>query len=188
MGAGTGRVTRLIAPYVKSVFAFDRSIPMLNVAQRRANESGHHHVVFGVADNAALPMPDQSADGVIEGWSFGHATEWHTDRWQDAIDGMLNEIMRVLRPGGTALLIETMGTGVEQSAPPNDVLAALYHWWETEHGFEPGTVRTDYRFDSIQEAVDLTGFFFGDEMRAHVQANSWLVLPEWTGIWRKVKR
>ena len=40
-GAGTGRLTRLIAPVVKSVRAFDASLNMLQVAQAVLVHNGH---------------------------------------------------------------------------------------------------------------------------------------------------
>jgi hypothetical protein len=50
-------------------------------------------------------------------------------------------------------------------------------------GFQRNWIRTDYRFTSVQEAVALTRFFFGDEMAQEVLANDSLIVPECTGIW-----
>ena len=36
---------------------------------------------------------------------------------------------------------------------------------------------------SLDEAEELTRFFFGDELAARVVEKEWLILPECTGIW-----
>ena len=44
-------------------------------------------------------------------------------------------------------------------------------------------IRTDYRFASLLEAVDMTRFFFGDELADRVASEGLVILPECTGIW-----
>lgn len=96
---------------------------------------------------------------------------------------MLAEMRRVLRPGGTAVILETLGTGRETPQPPTPALAELYAWLESEHEFTRQSLRTDYRFESLDEAEDIVRFFFGDELAAEVVANKWVKLPECTGLW-----
>ncbi len=183
MGAGTGRITKLFAPRVKSIRAFDASAHMLSEAEKSIKVLGLTNVTLQVARNNALPVEDASADLAIAGWSFGHATGWNPDGWRDEIRAAVREMRRVLRPTGTAIIIETMGTGSTEPAPPNAALADYYHLLETELGFSATSIRTDYQFQSLEEAQWLTGFFFGDEMRERVTANQWVILPECTGIW-----
>jgi ubiquinone/menaquinone biosynthesis C-methylase UbiE len=184
-GAGTGRLTRLLAPLVHSIRAFDVSRHMLGVASDSLRRMGLNNWHLAVADNSSLPAGSGCADLAIEGWSFGHATGWYPDHWREVIGAALAEMRRVLRPGGTAVVIETLGTGFETPHPPNPVLAEFYLWLEREHGFAPSWVRTDYRFESLEEAVELTRFFFGDELAGQVEQHGWIILPECTGIWRR---
>jgi hypothetical protein len=44
-------------------------------------------------------------------------------------------------------------------------------------------LRTIYRFASVQEAAELTRFFFGEEMAADVLEKGKQIVPECTGIW-----
>jgi hypothetical protein len=37
----------------------------------------------------------------------------------------------------------------------------------------------------LEEAKALMGFFFGEEMAKRVEAQSWIRVPECTGIWWK---
>lgn len=182
-GAGTGRLTRLLVPYVKVIHAFDRSPHMLTVAMQRLQQAHKINWTLRVAENKAIPLPSQSADLTIAGWSFGHVTEWHPTHWRDEINAAVSEMKRLLRPGGAAIIMETLGTASETPAPPNQNLAAYYALLENEHGFKREAIRTDYRFESLDEADKLVRFFFGEEMADHVCANNWVIVPEWTGVW-----
>jgi hypothetical protein len=62
-----------------------------------------------------------------------------------------------------------------------------YYPWLDEAGFLNKWIRTDYRFESVDEAADLAGFFFGAEMADRMRENELVILPECTGVWwRKV--
>jgi ubiquinone/menaquinone biosynthesis C-methylase UbiE len=185
MGAGTGRVTRLLALLAQRVYAFDIAPAMLSTAQTMLEESGLTNWRLGVADNRAMPLPNACADLVIEGWSFGHAVGWSPDHWREDIHQMLQEATRLLKPHGTLILLETMGTGNKQPHPPTDGLAELYAWWQREHGFAYRWIRTDYQFESVDEAQELTRFFFGDELANRIAQENLLILPECTGVWWK---
>lgn len=182
-GAGTGRLTLLLAPLVRSICAYDGSAHMLDVTRARLEAEGFSNAQVDVADNRALPAASASADLAIEGWSFGHACGWYPDTWRQEIGAMLAEMRRVLRPGGTAVILETLGTGRETPFAPTPALAELYAWLEQEQEFSGQSLRTDYRFESLAEAEDLTRFFFGDELAAEVVAKQWVTLPECTGLW-----
>jgi ubiquinone/menaquinone biosynthesis C-methylase UbiE len=182
-GAGTGRLTTLLAPLVKSIRAFDVSSAMLDVARARLQRGGWSNWRAEIGDNRALPAETASADVAIQGWSFGHFCGWYPDTWRDEIGKAVQEMRRVLRSGGTAIMLETLGTGRESPQPPSDSLAAYYKMLEDELGFSVTWIRTDYRFESLAEAERLTRFFFGDALAEAVKANHWVILPECTGIW-----
>jgi hypothetical protein len=94
---------------------------------------------------------------------------------------------RVLRRGGTAIICETLGTGSLEPHPPTPTLSDYYDYLESEMGFNRRHISTDYKFSSLDEAVETIRFFFGDELAEKVKANHWTIVPEWTGIWwRKV--
>lgn len=184
-GAGTGRLTRLLAPHVENIRAYDTSAHMLETARATLAAIGTGHWLLGIADNRALPEAAHSADLVIEGWSFGHAVGWHPDTWRDETGRMLAEMGRILRPDGTAILLETLGTGHESPAPPTSGLAAFYEWLVAEQGFEHTWIRTDYQFSTVPEAAELTRFFFGDALADRIEHEQLLILPECTGLWWK---
>jgi ubiquinone/menaquinone biosynthesis C-methylase UbiE len=183
LGAGTGRLTRLLAPRVRSIKAFDSSAHMLGVAETSLRGMDLANWETGVADHRKVPVQDSSTDLVISGWSFCYLAVWGDADWQSALQDGLDEVRRILRPGGMILIIESLGTGTEKPRPPEHLRA--YFDWLTETGFERGWTRTDYRFESLEEAVELSTFFFGEEMGRQVREKNWVVLPECTGIWWK---
>ncbi|MCA9915606.1 MAG: class I SAM-dependent methyltransferase, partial [Anaerolineae bacterium] len=82
-GAGTGRLTRLLAPLVERVRAFDASAHMLAEAEIQMQKTGTTNWTLEVGQNHDLPAADSSADITIQGWSFGHCCGWYPDSWQD---------------------------------------------------------------------------------------------------------
>ena len=182
-GAGSGRLTRLLAPLSSHIRAYDASAHMLSVAEAHLKAMGLSNWELGVADNKRLPVEDAAADIAIAGWSVGHAVGWLPDAWREEIGAAVDEMARVLRPGGTAIILETMTTGSERPAPPTEGLATYYAWLENERGFRNTSIRTDYQFESLDEANRLTRFFFGDELADRVRRANWVILPENTGLW-----
>lgn len=182
-GAGTGRLTRIIAPHVKSIVATDISHHMLGVTKESLSQYTDLNWGITVADNRQMPLKNDIADVVMAGWSFGHSVGWFPDRWQVEIAKAVDEMLRLLRENGVAIIFETMGTGNETPQPPTEGLAAYYEWLEREYGFLRQTIRTDYRFETLDEADRLTRFFFGDELADRIHRENLIVLPECTGIW-----
>jgi hypothetical protein len=106
---------------------------------------------------------------------------WHPETWQDELEKWLSEMERVLRRGSFIVLFESLGTGNE--SPIQLEHLKEYYPWLDKAGFQNKWVRTDYKFESIEEAEDLSRFFFGDDLGDKVKNNQWLFLPECTGVW-----
>ena len=157
---------------------------MLEVAGERLQAGGMQNGRLTVAYHRSLPAASRSFDLAFSGWSIAYLVSWsHSPAWQAELDKALSEMKRVLRPGGTIVLLETLGTGFESPHPP-EMLLEYFHALEAA-GFEKRWIRTDYRFDTLQEAQELAQFFFGDELVEQVIQKEWLILPECTGIWWK---
>jgi len=177
VGAGTGRLTKLLVEAGADVTAFEREPPMLEVAGEHVPDGR-----FEVADARALPLADAVADVLVAGWVFGHLRLWMPDGWRDEVGRALDEAARVLVPSGAIVIIETLGTGSLAPAPPSTALAEYYAFLEAR-GFVRSEVATDYRFPSPEEAATVLGGFFGDAMRERILRERWSRVPEWTGIW-----
>jgi ubiquinone/menaquinone biosynthesis C-methylase UbiE len=142
-------------------------------------------VTFAVADARELAIESASADVAVAGWVFGHLRYWWPQDWQQEIGRALDELTRVLRPGGMVIVVETMGTGEERAAPPNETLAEYYAWLEQTRGFSRRDIRTDYQFADVEEAARVLGFFFGPEKAELVRARGQTRVPECTGLWSR---
>lgn len=181
LGAGTGRLAGLLAQYVTRIHAFDISDEMLRVCREKFLASGLTNWQVDLADHRKLPVADQSADLVVSGWSVSYLAVWNPNTWREELGNWMNEMKRVLKPGGFIVLFESLGTG--NDAPIRlDHLRDFYPWLE-EMGFQNKWIRTDYKFESLAEAEELSRFFFGDELGNKVVQNNWTILPECTGVW-----
>ncbi|MGH8245911.1 MAG: class I SAM-dependent methyltransferase [Gammaproteobacteria bacterium] len=200
LGAGTGRLAVPLAARARTMRAFDISHHMLTVTRDKfrklapgpstalrhslRSQRGDSRRVgsqAAVADHRYLPAASASADLIISGWSVSYLAVWNPERWREELDGWMKEVRRVLRPGGTVILLESLGTGNETPVKL-DHLANFYPWLD-EAGFQGKWIRTDYRFESLDEAVELAEFFFGEEMGARVRKERLVVLPECTGVY-----
>ncbi|MDJ0925295.1 MAG: class I SAM-dependent methyltransferase [Acidimicrobiia bacterium] len=183
IGAGTGRLSVQLCKAGNQVHGVDQAAGMLEVAgEELAGCTGTWTLT--VADARQLPIEDDWADAAIAGWVYGHFTEWHPEGWRSELDRALAEMDRVTKPGGTMVVVDTLGTAVNRPGAPNEALGH-YHRHLEAFGFNRSVLRTDYRFSSAEESIELLDWFFGlgDWARDH---NSALV-PEYTGWWERVR-
>jgi len=181
LGAGTGRLTLLLAPRARSIRAFDISAEMLRVCREHLIASGLSNWQLDIADHRQLPVEDHSVDLVVSGWSVSYLAVWNRENGQAELNTWLTEMKRVLHQNGMILLLESLGTGNEEPIRLEHV-ESTYRWLDG-NGFENKWIRTDYQFESVEEASDLAGFFFGEELAAQVLAKQSQILPECTGVW-----
>jgi ubiquinone/menaquinone biosynthesis C-methylase UbiE len=181
-GAGTGRLTKLLAPYASFIYGFDLSAAMLVVARQELSRSApQRNWALAVAGHEQLPLPEKTADLIICGWSLCYLALDQPRSWRDHLRGVIGRFQQFLRPGGIIIILETQGTGSATPHPPDN----LHDYFDflQELGFQSRWIRTDYEFASVQEAEDLTRFFFGDELARQVVEAGSVILPECTGIW-----
>jgi SAM-dependent methyltransferase len=82
IGSGTGLLQDVVADYVG--------------VDITASSAAFMHKPFGVGSGTALPFPDSSFDGAFSFWVLEHIAQ---------PDAMLDELRRVVRPGGTIFLV-----------------------------------------------------------------------------------
>lgn len=182
LGAGTGRLTCLLAPKVKSIIAADLSKSMLSIAADKLSGLGVSNWSTLVADHKALPLPDHSADLITAGWTICYSASSDVDMRLRNLDDIMLEVERVRRPNGTVIIFENFGTGSEHPAPP-DILLEYYQLLEEKYGFSHTYIRTDSHYQSVAEAEELCRFFFGDELAEQVAVANSLIVPACTGVW-----
>ncbi|MBT3316782.1 class I SAM-dependent methyltransferase [bacterium] len=185
-GVGTGRVTRLYIEQVASSICCDRAQHMLDFAQGALSEY-EDKLKFLRADNLNIPDLDGGFDLFIEGWSFGHSVSdcSTADEIKSVTDILVHNATKDLKPGGVVILLETLGTNLDFPGPPHEKLNIFYSELEQKHGFQMKKIRTDYQFQSNEEAARIMGFFFGEKMCQSVLKRNNAIIPEWTGMWTK---
>ena len=181
LGAGTGRLAVMLVPRARSVRAFDASDEMLRVCRQKFEASGLSNWKVEVADHRQLPVENASADLAVSGWSVAYLVVWNPETWREELEKWLGEMKRVLRRASYIILFESLGTGNE--SPIELEHLKEYYPWLDEAGFQKKWIRTDYKFRSVEEAEELSRFFFGGELGDKVRENNWVVLPECTGVW-----
>jgi ArsR family transcriptional regulator len=97
IGTGTGRILQIVAPRVERAIGIDQSREMLAVARTNLARSGNGNVEIRQADMYALPFPSMSIDVV---------TIHQVLHYAEDPAAVLREAARVLRPGGTMLVVD----------------------------------------------------------------------------------
>lgn len=123
VGTGTGFVAAGIAPRVAQVIGIDISERILEVARSNLADLGIDNVDLREGDITALPLPDDSVDAAFANMVLHHA--------EDPV-AMLNEMARVVRPGGVVAIC--------------DEVEHPWEWMREEHadiwlGFTPEQVQ-----------------------------------------------
>jgi len=188
LGAGTGRITELLATKVRSIKAFDISQHMLDFAKTKLVRLNLNNWEFTAADNRDIPLLDNCADIAISGWSIGYFASWKNEEWKKDTLTAVGEMERMLRPGGNIIIIETLGTGHTTPVEPTKELSDYYSFLENNLGFTRSWIRTDYKFGSVEDAEKTVRAFFGDELGNYMRDNKTTILPECTGVWTKIKQ
>ncbi len=182
LGTGTGRVAFLVAPIVRHVYGIEPVAGMRQVAEAKKNRLNVKNVDFFPGEHKSIPLPDHSIDVIVEGWAFLKAYYATYPEWRTEFQAIVPEMKRILRPRGMVILIETMGSLHIWKEVPEET-AVLYDYFEKELNLKKTIVRTDYRFSSVEDAVDLCTFFFGDEVGAEVAQIGEPIVPEATALW-----
>jgi hypothetical protein len=144
-------------------------------------------LTFQLADNTDLPDFESTFEVFIEGWSFGHTIMACVieEEILHTTNVLLANAMKNLSSGSTMIIIETLGTNADSSTPPHEKLGLFYETLVHTHDFSQHVIRTDYQFDTNEEAASIMGFFFGDDMMQSVLARGTSTIPEWTGTWTR---
>ncbi len=97
-----------------AITGFDFSIPMLEIAKKKAIRKGQQRIQFIHGDAANMPFPDQHFDAVGIAFAFRNLTYKNPDA-----DRFLKEILRVLKTGGRFVIVES-------SQPENPLMRTLF--------------------------------------------------------------
>jgi SAM-dependent methyltransferase len=97
LGCGSGHVTARLAPHVRSVIGVDQSDAMLRAARKRT--AGLANVELRKGTLEALPLHDASIDGALLLLALTYVPDHRR---------AVEEMARVLRPGGRAVIVDLL--------------------------------------------------------------------------------
>ena len=151
IGCGSGfHLPRFVALGCASVLGVEPYPPLVALAQQRISDSAHAgvvdrvQVVEGVAQS--LPVPDASVDIAHARWAYFFGA---------GCEPGLDELERVLRPGGTAFVVDndvthsTFGRWFSRAYPTYDPLAVERFWGR--RGWSRERLTIAWTFDSRED-------------------------------------
>ena len=154
VGAGTGRVTRLLLEAGVSVVAVEPAAAMLERTRENLASWPSDRLALLAGDARELPLDDASVDAAVAGWAFGHFRSWFAPHWRPEVDRALSELERVVRPGGACVVIETLGTGTPTAGAPSPELGQRID--QSEDDLRKEKQRLDARLDELAEESEQT--------------------------------
>jgi len=183
LGAGTGRLSAMLAGKARSLLSTDAAPGMLKICRDKLLSVNPGRAWAVAADHRSLPLSSAIADVIVSGWSVSYLSTWDTSAGEQNLSDWIVEAGRVLRPNSHIILLESLGTGNEKPDRLGHLLP--FYEWLDKNLFKSTWIRTDYKFGSLDEADELVGFFFGRELAERIRKQNLLILPECTGIWWK---
>jgi ArsR family transcriptional regulator len=97
LGCGTGQTATALAPHVRQVIGIDQSSAMLKAARKRT--AGLSNVELRQGSLEALPLEDASVDAALLLLALTYVSDPAR---------ALSEMVRVLRPGGRAVVVDLL--------------------------------------------------------------------------------
>jgi ubiquinone/menaquinone biosynthesis C-methylase UbiE len=116
VACGPGVVTAAIAPRAASVVAFDATEEMLDKARARCAKAGLRNVAFKSGNAESLPFEDARFDGVVTRLAIHHFADPQR---------ALGEMFRVLRPGGTAVMVDVVSSEMPEESELQNAIERL---------------------------------------------------------------
>lgn len=119
---GPGAISRRFAPLAASVHGVDITAAMVELARREAAAAGHLNVTFEVGDATATGLPESSFDGAVTRFSVHHLP---------VPSRLFAEFARVLRPGGTLVVVDHLAEGDSEAVAASQEIERLRdpsHW------------------------------------------------------------
>jgi len=143
VGAGDGHTAQRLSTTHRTLVALEPSRGMIRT---------DHGVAWVQGEAEHLPFGNDTFDAAYATWAYFFSRNW------DPSSG-LQELHRVVRPGGPLLIVENLGPDEFSALAPTEINADPAVW--ERHGFRCDAIDTHFEFETLDDARTLLGFFFG---------------------------
>jgi ubiquinone/menaquinone biosynthesis C-methylase UbiE len=120
IGCGNGAFLRSVSAQLDQAEGVDASAGMLEVASKKAREAGVKNINFNKINGPHLPFADNEFDTVISVLSFRYL-DW---------DPMIQEILRVLKPGGQILILDMVAAPIRFYEIPQLLISKIKNYFQ----------------------------------------------------------
>ena len=162
VGTGIGHYPMLLARHTGRTYGIESDPALLDVARQRAIESHQPNLRIVEGGLTSLPLRDGAVDVVLCGLIEA----------DDASLPGIEELLRVLRPGGRLIVIGYYGRDQVASLLEPEVVAHALEatqrrtgWW-LRHGFKIKVVHSRIDISDPAVAMELLPRLYGDRARA----------------------
>jgi len=159
VAAGTGHLSRAMAPGVERIVAVDATLEMLRQGRRAADQAGLKNITFARGFAEKLPFQDNAFDRVVCRFAVHH---FQNPRIQMA------EMVRVCRPNGRVVIIDLV-------SPDDPTLAESYNRLERLRDPSHTWAQTLIGLRGLLQEAGLTVSHW-ESRKIEVQVNRWLEL------------
>ncbi len=186
LGTGTGQIAFKLAPFVRRVYGYDNAEGMIRYASEKARRLGLNTVEFKVASFDSIPLPDDSVDLAIFGWSLTSLlrVEWEHD-WLKALRQVLHEAERLVGSAGTIAVVETVNVRNELpwGVVFHPIRRTMVEVLENDLGFQKVLFSNDWDYRSQKALRKAARFWLDAETFRSMRAARTTIFPECAGIW-----
>jgi SAM-dependent methyltransferase len=153
VGAGDGFTAERLSRPDRVVVALEPESGMV---------AGRRRLVWALGVVQDIPFHDATFEAAYSTWAF-----FLSGVPVESLAQGLAEVERVVARGGVIVVVDNAGDD-EFSALSNRPLSDDGSWW-TARGFERHVLESAFRFDSLEEARELIGFYFGEDAAGRVE-------------------
>jgi len=164
VGCGSGyHLPRFVERGCASVVGVEPHPPLVELARQRVEAEPRVRVLEGVAQS--LPLPGSSVDVAHARWAYFFGA---------GCEPGLRELERVLRPGGTAFVIDndatrsTFGRWFSRAYPTYDPVAVQRFW--ARQGWQRRPLTIEWTFDSRADLADVVRIEFPETVAEGILA------------------
>ena len=160
IGAGVGDRTIVYARLAGHVYALEPDPRALPILRGRIKSAGETNVTVVPGSAEAIPLDDDTVDVAYATWAcfFGPGSE-----------AGLHEVERVVRPGGDIVVVQNYGHDeLSEFWLAQESECEAWPPWFQEQGFACQVVDTVWRFRTIDEALGVLEFLWGEQARDYV--------------------